>query len=70
MIVSCEHVLLPWHQYYHENPAIFDRATAEIAIKEVIDFMYEIESHRHVVEFMKIINLQVYTCDRICENRT
>ena len=39
IIVSGKHVLLPWYQYYHDNPAIFDGVTAEATMKEVTDFI-------------------------------
>jgi len=31
--------MLPWRQYYHENPAIFDEVTADTNMKEVNDFI-------------------------------
>jgi len=32
-------IVLPWRQYYRENPAIFDGVTAETTMKEVTDFI-------------------------------
>ena len=39
IIVSLESVLLPWRQYYRENPPIFERVTAETPTKKVTGFI-------------------------------
>ena len=41
IIVSCKVSVCMRCQYYHKNPAIFDRAIVKTAMKEVTDFTVE-----------------------------